>query len=371
MNILLFLAVLVALIVVHEWGHFLAAKMFGIKVEEFGIGYPPRAWRIGKMGETVYTINWIPFGGFVKIFGQELGEDVPKSEEKRALVTQSAWKQAIVFVAGVVFNWIFAFILFAATFMMGAPFAIDEKSVTNPEEAILAISNVFPGSPAEVAGLKAGDTLVALVSDKETIQSPLPSEVTAFIKNNGGEPIQVFYKRGQGEVSQAGNVSLVPTHGIMEGKQGTPAIGIGMTLIASEKQGVVSSIILGAKKTYYTTIAIAVGTGRFIKDAVTGNADWQTVAGPVGIVGLVGDASSLGIIHLMTFTAMISVNLAIINLIPIPALDGGRLLFVIIEGVTRRKIPSSIAGVLNMIGFAAIILLMIVITYHDITKIVS
>jgi len=375
MNIILFLAVLVALIVVHELGHFLAAKFFGIKVEEFGIGYPPRAWRIGKIGETVYTLNWLPFGGFVKIFGEGLGEDVPEADRKRALVSQAYWKQAIVFVAGVAFNWIFAFILFTASFMMGSPVAVDEATVVRGESAtVLAISNVLPSSPADVAGLKAGDSIVALVSGsagEDSVQAPLPSEVSSFIGAHAGQNVQVFYKRNVAGEEVAGNVEIIPSHGVLAGKQGTPAIGIEMVLVSSEKQGIVDSIILGAKKTYRATIPIAVGTAQFIKSAVTGTADWQTVAGPVGIVGLVGDASSLGLVHLLTFTAMISVNLAIINLIPIPALDGGRLLFVIIEGVTRRKIHAGVAGALNMIGFAAIILLMLVITWHDIVKIVS
>ncbi len=361
-----------ALIVVHEMGHFLAAKMFGIKVEEFGIGYPPRAWRIGKIGETVYTLNWLPFGGFVKIYGESLGEEVPVAERRRALVSQSAWKQAIVFVAGVAFNMLFAFVLFSATFMMGSPVAVDEATVVKGDNAaVLAISNVLPNTPADVAGLEAGDTIVALISDEDEVQAPLPSEVSSFIGAHAGESVQVFYKRTIGGEEVTGNVEIIPSHGVLAGKQGTPAIGIEMVLISSEKQGIIDSFVLGAKKTYRATIAIAVGTGQFIKAAVTGSADWQTVAGPIGIVGLVGDASSLGLVHLLNFTAMISVNLAIINMIPIPALDGGRLLFVIIEGVTRRKIHGGVAGLLNMVGFAAIILLMLVITYHDIGKIVS
>ncbi len=372
MNIILFLAVLVALIVVHELGHFLAAKFFGIKVEEFGVGYPPRAWRIGKIGETVYTLNWLPFGGFVKIFGESLGEEVPESERKRALVSQAKWKQAIVFVAGVVFNMIFAFLLFTMTFMMGSPVAIDEKNITKGDQsAVLAISNVLPNSPADVAGLKAGDTLVALVAGNRDVQAPLPSEVGGFIGDHAGESVQVFYKRSVAGEEVTGNVEIVPSHGVLTGKQGTPAIGIEMVLISSEKQGIIDSVILGAKKTYRATIAIAVGTGKFLKSVVMGNADWQAVAGPVGIVGLVGDASSLGLVHLLNFTAMISINLAIINMLPIPALDGGRLLFVIIESITRRKIHSGVAGILNTIGFAAIILLMLVVMYNDIVKIVS
>ncbi len=372
MEILLFLAVLVVLIVVHELGHFLAAKMFNIKVEEFGVGYPPRAMKLGKIGETVYTLNWIPFGGFVKIFGESIGEDVPKELRKRALVTQKRWKQAVVFAAGVVFNVLFAWALFSASYMMGSPVVVDETSVDkSSDQIVLAVSGVLPNSPAEVAGLKPGDTITALVSGEDDIKTPLPSEVSGFISDNAGQGVQVFYKRGNGDNAVIGNVEIIPSHGVLNDKQGTPAIGIQMVLISNEKQSIVQSIILGADKTYRATVAIAVGTAKFLKSAVTGSADWQAVAGPIGIVGLVGDASSLGWIHLINFTAMISINLAIINMIPVPALDGGRLLFVGIESITRRKIHSGVAGILNTVGFGAIILLMLIITYNDIIKIVT
>ncbi len=370
MSILLFLGVLIVLIVVHELGHFLAAKMFNIKIEEFGVGYPPRALKLGKIGETVYTLNWIPFGGFVKIFGESLGEDVPEELRKRALVTQKRWKQAVVFAAGVVFNVIFAWILFSASYMMGSPIVVDEKLVDRSSgEIVLAISGVLPSSPAYVAGLEPGDTITALSSSDNEIKNPLPSDVSKFISENAGQEVQVFYQRGSGDNITVGSVEIIPSHGVLSDKKGTPAIGIQMVLISNERQSVWRSIILGADKTYRATIAIAVGTAKFLKSAVTGNADWQAVAGPIGIVNLVGDASSLGLIHLINFTAMISINLAIINMIPIPALDGGRLLFVAIESITRRKINSSVAGVLNMIGFGSIILLMLVITYNDIIRI--
>ncbi|MCD5384647.1 MAG: site-2 protease family protein [Candidatus Pacebacteria bacterium] len=379
MEIILFLAVLVVLIVVHELGHFLAAKLFGIRVEEFGIGYPPRALTLGKIGETIYSLNWLPFGGFVKIFGEGLGEDVPESERRRALVSQKAWKQAVVFVAGVTFNVIFAWVLFSASFMMGSPMAVDEARVKSGEldrnGPVLAVSAVLPNSPADIAGLKPGDSITALASNSDDVQNPLPSDVSSFIANHAGESVQIYYKRQvSGHFEQelvVSSVEITPSHGVIASKQGTPAIGIEMVLVSAERQGVGSAMILGAQKTYRATIVIAVGIGKFIKSALTGSADWRAVAGPVGIVGLVGDASSLGLLHLLNFTAMISINLAIINLIPIPALDGGRLVFVAIEGVTRRKIHSGVVGALNMLGFAAIILLMLIITYHDVIKIVT
>lgn len=367
MSILLFLAVLVALIVVHEWGHFLAARLFRIRVEEFGIGYPPRAWRLGKWGDTEYTLNWLPFGGFVRIFGEALGADVPKSERRQALVTQVWWKQAVVFVAGVTFNVLFAWLLFTITFIQGAPVALSEQQLELGVIPELAISAVVSGSPADIAGLQAGDIVHSLSVGTTVLTNPLPSTVRAFVSEHAGEHIELTYSTKESTEQQT--AELTPAHGILSSTPGTPAIGIEMLLISHSKRSVGEAVVLGVEKTYTTTILTAVGTTHFLVAALTGNAHWESVAGPIGIASLVGDASALGLQALLNFVAVISVNLAIINMLPVPALDGGRLLFVLIEAATHRKIPGSVAGALNMVGFAAIILLMLIISYHDVANI--
>ncbi len=374
MSVALFLIILIALIVVHELGHFLAARFFGIKVEEFGIGYPPRALRMGKIGDTVFTLNWLPFGGFVKIFGEGLGEEISDAYKKIALVTQSWWKQSIVFVAGVVFNWIFAFVLFVVTFLLGTPMVIEEGDMGSDfdiSNVYLVVSDVLPGTPAHIAGIKPGDKIVSLVAGDVFLDNPLPSQVADFLSYNAGNAVNVFYKRNIAGRETPMNVELVPSHGVLASDQNRPAIGIEMVLITEGKLGILDAVKKGAEKTYIATIAIAKGSWEFIKSALVGKADWQNVAGPVGIAGMVGDAASVSLTHLLTFTAMISINLAIINLLPIPALDGGRLLFVLIEGATGRKINYRIAGWINAIGFVALIVLMLFVTWNDILKLIS
>lgn len=366
MNILLFLAVLIILIGVHEWGHFVTARIFGIRVDEFGIGYPPRAWLFGKWGDTEYTLNWLPFGGFVRIFGEELGSNVSKSDRAIALVTQTWWKQAIVFVAGITMNILLAWVLFSITFLQGAPVAIDETSV-EANNAKVAITGVVPGSPADLADLQPGDIIVSLESDGTELSYPLPSEIRDFIKEYGGEPITMVYER-EAE-GKAFTTEVTPVHGVLDTTPGTPAIGIEMILLSQEPRDIKTSIVLGAKKTYAITIATAQGVYAFLTGAFTGTANFSEVAGPIGIAGMVGDASALGLQHLFEFVAIISINLAIINMLPVPALDGGRLLFVLIEAVTGRRIPTALSATLNTIGFTALIALMIFITYHDVVKI--
>jgi len=215
MSFVLFIAVLVILIIVHELGHFLVAKFFKIGVDEFGIGYPPRAFTIGKFKGTTYTINWLPFGGFVRIFGERLGVPYSDEDKKRAFVHKPKLIQASVLVAGVVFNLIFAWILFSITLMAGAPTAITEEEAIGLESKLI-VSSIVVGSPADVAGLKAGDTITALTAGDDEVLSPLPSEVSGFIASHAGEAVQVSYNRNMsGGTEVAGDVEIIPSHGVI------------------------------------------------------------------------------------------------------------------------------------------------------------
>ncbi len=366
MSLALFIGVLVLLIVVHECGHFLVAKLFGIRVDEFGVGYPPRAFTLGKRGATTYTINWLPFGGFVRIFGERNDDEYSPEEAQVAFVKKSRWIQSLVLVAGVVFNVLFAWLLFSATLMIGAPASIEEADAEGVDTQ-LVISSVMVNTPANAVGLMAGDEIVGVVSHDDSVTNLVPTETSEFIKAHAGDEIVVTYLRDKEEKE----VIVTPAHGVLEGSPGTPAVGIAMTLVAERSLPVIPAISQGFTQTIYSLKSVTVGLGVFFGSIATGTADWAQVAGPVGIAGLVGDASSVSFVYLLYFTAFISINLAVINLIPLPALDGGRLLFIAIEGITRRPIHEGTATVLNVIGFSLLIVLMIVVTYHDIARLIS
>lgn len=366
MSIILFIAVLVILIVVHELGHFLVAKLFRIRVDEFGIGYPPRAFVLGLWRGTTYTINWLPFGGFVRIFGERNRDDYTEEEKKVAFVYKPRLVQASVLIAGIVFNLLFAWILFSGTLMLGAPVAISEADATHIPTR-LVVSSVVVGSPADAAGLHAGDTLISLSSNKDKITHLLPSTVVSFVESHVGKAMTISYIRSSTS-KKVQTVSIDSAQGVLVKSPGTPAIGIAMALIATKTLPVTTALTQGFTTTVRIFGEVAVGLYTFLISVVSGTANLSQVAGPIGIAGMIGNAASVGFLYLLYFTAFISINLAVINLIPLPALDGGRLLFVIIESITRKSINEKVAMWFNVIGFSLLLLLMVVVTYNDVIR---
>lgn len=364
MSILLFFLVLFILILVHEWGHFITAKKTGMRVDEFGIGFPPKAVSFKREGdETEYTLNWLPIGGFVKIWGEngeEKTEGLSEAERARAVGARPKWAQALVLVAGVTMNILFAWLLFTVTYMVGVQTPVDEAVAT--EAADLYLISTVPESPA--ASLPTGAIITSVSFAAETVLSPTPTEFSDMVQRAQSEPLSVAYTHDDEEQV----VSLVPVQGLVNDRPEQYAVGATLSLIEIEQLGLFSAIGAGFKTTLFGLVSIASGLWNLLSQAVVGDADFSQVAGPVGIVGMVGDAAAYGITALLTFTAIISLNLAVINLLPFPALDGGRLVFVAIEAVTRRPIPSEWAGRLNLVGFALLMLLMIVVTYNDILR---
>ncbi|MEX0919016.1 MAG: RIP metalloprotease RseP [Candidatus Paceibacterota bacterium] len=371
MSVILFIAVLAVLILVHELGHFLIAKWAGIRVDEFGLGFPPKLW--GKQyGETVYSLNAIPFGGFVKIHGETPDEaegDGPVQpsypggpDAERSLVNKSKPVQAAVMVGGVFFNFLLAWLLFSVGFMSGLPMsaeAVPTGGVIREEK--LTIVQVMPDSPAD-GKLAVGDRLWRLSTETEELTAPLTAtEAASFIHRQAGQVIDFHLNRGGEELV----VSLMPVAGLTA--EGV-AVGISLDDIGLVSLSPWRAVMAGAQYTAELTVLMVVTLGQILTDLISGSGMEAAVVGPVGIVGLVGDAASLGIIHLLIFTALISVNLAIINLIPFPALDGGRLLFIAIEAVKGSPIPPKVANTLNLIGFSLLILLMLFVTYKDIMR---
>ncbi len=364
MSVLIFIAVIVALIVVHEFGHFVAAKLSGMRVDEFGLGYPPRALTIAKVGETEYTLNWLPFGGFVKIYGEDGGE-----HGSRAFSSRPRILQAIVLVAGITMNLLFAYVLITGALVAGTPRALMQDEVAGARDAQLMVANVLPGSPAARAGLIAGDAILSAEDGHYAFSGVVPSEFTKFVSDgNGNTTITLSVKHADGKEE---TVFARPEAGLLSSDPSRAVLGVEVATVGVVPLSFTAAIAEGASLTWGATKLTAIGLWHFFYNVFTFSADLSQVSGPVGIAGVVGSASAQGFGDLLSIMAIISINLALINLIPIPALDGGRLLFVIIESVIRRPIKASVARVLNSIGFIFLILLMVVVTAHDIFKIVG
>lgn len=370
MNILLFLAVLVVLIVVHELGHFIVAKKNGIRVDEFGIGFPPRAFTFWKKGDTSYTLNWIPFGGFVKILGEDPEDpEAEGSDRSRSLNHKSKLVQVSVLAAGVGMNIVLAWVLFSVSFLSaGVPISLlDNEAISNAENLSVVVTQVLSKSPAEEAGIVSGDVILSVSSLNERVELLVPEEITSFIRSHESEELLVMVERGE----QVFNTQMQARKGLIEGEVDRFAIGIGMGLAGEVYLSPIAAIFKAFVFTGEMFVAITVAIVGFFASALTLSADLSQIAGPIGIVGLVGDAASLGIIPLLMFTAFISLNLAVINLLPFPALDGGRILFVFIEAIKGSPISPTVTRTLNTIGFVLLILLMLVVTYSDILRIVG
>ena len=370
MTIFLFILVLVALIVVHEFGHFVVAKLSGMRVDEFGVGYPPRIWAF-KKGETEYSFNWIPFGGFVKIFGEDEGssEMGDSKESDRAFARRPRILQALTLVAGIAMNLFFAYVLISLVLYIGTPRALTSEEALQAPDASVVVASVLPDSPASVAGFKPGDSIVKISNEEEaTFTGYDTNDFTDFIaRSESDKPLTFSVIRDAKEIT----ITASPHAGAIVSEPKRPALGVSVATVGTIPVSLMQAPIEGATLTWELTKETGKGLIKFFSSIFMFTANLSEVSGPVGIAGAVGTAYSQGFAQLMTITALISINLALINLLPIPALDGGRLFFVIIESITRRPIKPVVARTVNAVGFGLLLLLMLVITAHDIFKVVA
>jgi len=353
---LIFLIVLAVLIFVHELGHFLAARASGIRVDAFKIGFGPRLihW---KRGDTEYGVNLIPFGGFVKIHGENPDEESTSgADAHRSFATKPRWKQVIVLASGVLFNFIFAWLIYSVVFMAGVTATSDSfgTSVGSFSNERIMITLISPGSPADKAGLKEGDVLPG--TSIEAIQNE--------ISDSMGSQLAFEYMRN-GETK---TVDVTPVTGLVADKY---AIGIAMDEVGDLHFSFFSAIGQSFRYTLIMIKGTAAGLYGFVASIFHGTANLSDVSGPVGIAGIVGNAASLGFTYLLMITALISINLGVINVIPFPALDGGRILFVLIEGIIRRRISPRFTNTVNAVGFGLLMILMIVVTWKDVARLIK
>ncbi len=360
MSFVIFILILVALILVHEFGHFSVAKWFKVRVDEFGIFFPPKLFG-KKFGETEYTFNSLPFGGFVRIFGENPGEG---GGDPRALSSKNRSVQAAVILAGIVFNILFAWLILSMGYMAGFPSAPGRESFGEVRDVKVMIADIQADSPAIQAGLKPGDAIVAIETATGKITPTTAQEVTDFIAAHQEESHIITVARG----NETENILVKPEGGIVEGRK---AIGIQPAELGTLQLPPHLAVAQGALLTKDMVVATAQGLLGFFGRIVQGSADFSAVAGPIGIVALGGSSVEQGYVAIIFLTASISIALAIFNLLPIPGLDGGRLLFIIIEAIIRRPISQRLSVALTLAGFALLICLMLVVSYHDIARLTS
>jgi len=355
-TLIIFILVLAILILAHEFGHFIVAKKSGLIVEEFGFGFPPRIFGV-KKGETLYSVNLLPLGGFVKI----LGEDGSEPDNPKSFSSKSAGVRGLITASGVFMNFLLAAFLLVVGFCIGIPQIIDQNNKSLAKNAEIQIVAVSSDSPAQTAGVKMGDVIKYLkIKDNNIAVSEIPT-LQDIINNNKGREISLGLERGGKTLEIKATPRINPPEG--EGALG----------IALAKTGVISypwyqSFWLGVKSTFAITWAIITGFFGLLKNLITSGKIPQDIAGPVGIAVLTNQAATLGFIYLLQLVAIISLNLAVLNLLPFPALDGGRLLFIGIEKIKGSKVNPKVENAIHSIGMFLLIALILLITYHDILK---
>ncbi len=346
-SIISVLGVFIVLIIAHELGHFVAAKASGVKVEEFGLGLPPRLFGV-KRGETLYSLNAIPLGGFTKMAGEE-DPKVPRS-----LASKSIGTRLLVLSAGSLMNLLLPILLLSIAFM------VPHSMVTEP----VVIKEVAPNSPAAAAGIEAGDVIISI--NEKPVRNT--GDLHRYIYLNLGQEITLLTEHGD----STKEVQLIPR---WKPPEDEGAIGISLDIDAvMSNQTIVSqhypfweAIPLGVSTCMETFVLFKNG----IISMIIGAAPVE-FAGPVGIAQLTGEVARAGISPLLVFAAFLSINLAIINLFPLPALDGGRIAFVLLEWVRRgKRVSPKTEGLVHFIGFAMLMAVILLITYQDIIRIIS
>ena len=373
-TLLIFLAILAVLVLSHEFGHFIAARKSGMKVYEFGFGFPPRVLGIqftkdvnGKNklrfigrkkiqeeeslgGGTIYSFNLIPLGGFVRIKGEEGQETGPDS-----FVSKPAWQKAIVLAAGVTMNIILAWVLLSVGFGIGIP-----QSVEGAEQGMVIkdrhveIVQVMRDKPADKAGLKPGDIFLQ-VGD---IVNPELTAMQDYVDAHKNETISITIKRGEEVIVK--DITTFVYEDTGRGGLGVAIVDAGLVSYPWHKAVWYGFLATGA---YLKGILISFFL--LFKGLFSGAAVGEALSGPVGIAVMTGQVAKMGMAYLINFTAVLSLNLAIINILPIPALDGGRLLFLGISKIIRRPLSQKYEQLAHTLGFAVLMILVVLVTIKD------
>ncbi|TSC72047.1 MAG: hypothetical protein G01um101470_433 [Parcubacteria group bacterium Gr01-1014_70] len=362
-TLLIFLIVIAVLVLSHEFGHFIVAKWKGMRVDEFGFGFPPRLFG-RQFGETFYSVNLLPFGGFVRIWGEDDPSFAEASEGavpelSRNFASRSVWDRFLVLVAGVFMNFVLAYIIFIVGHGMGIPSVLGDTQTAR--DVVVRVVDVIPGSPAERAGIRMGDGIRELRSASETLSVTEITEVQEFVKDNAGRDIVLTLERGSNKIE-------LPVIIRAEAPAGEGLLGIAMAKIGIVSVPWYRAPWEGLRTTFSTTKVVANGLLFFFTNIFSVEVR-SSVAGPVGIAQVAGEASALGFIYLLQLVAVLSINLALLNLLPIPALDGGRVFFLLVEKLRGAPVSMRTSQFAHTAGFVVLIFLMLVVTYFDLTRI--
>ncbi|MCX6780247.1 MAG: RIP metalloprotease RseP [Candidatus Magasanikbacteria bacterium] len=375
-SLLYFLAVLAILVVSHEFGHFIFAKKTGMGVHEFGFGFPPRflgiqfkknnkkQWRLvwgnrdlNESDEeygTVYSLNWLPLGGFVKIKGEN-GEE---ASDPDSFAAKKFWQKSLVLCAGVLMNILLAFVLLTAGYVIGLPQNVDSMTdVSRVSDRRIEILQILPRKPAEAAGIQAGDVILQ-VGD---LQNPRLKQMQEYIDAHKNEQLLVRVKRNDQIIEK----KIQP---VVYNDTGKGGIGVAIAEVGTVRYPFFSAIWQGVKTTIFYLKEIIVAFYLLLKGLFAGNGVGEAVSGPVGVAVMTGRVAKLGWIYLIQFAAMLSLNLAVFNILPIPALDGGRQLFLIIAKLRGKPVSQKLEQIFHTIGFALLMLLVLVVTVRDIAN---
>lgn len=352
--IISFVLVVGMLVLVHELGHFFAARRAGVAVEEFGFGFPPRLWA-KKTKKMLISINWIPLGGFVKIKGVAGDDHAVQTHHgaKDSFSSQSFTKRFLILFAGILMNILLSWVLLTGVYALGFSESINGEAIqTSLAKGTVSINLVLEGSPAEQAGVQAGDQIISIdgqdVGSIQNAQSAISDSSTST---------QLTLLRQNETV-----VLDVPVTTIGE----VTGIGIGLAV----KYPAWVSIWLGLRESVKLIGLIFVGLAELIKGIFADGQVSEGVVGPVGIAVISGQAVQLGLVYVLYFAALLSANLAIFNLLPLPALDGGRLLFLLIERIQGKPVNQKTEAIVHGIGFISLLLLAALITLRDVIHLI-
>ncbi len=363
LTILIVITSIIILMAIHEFGHFILAKKFGVRVDEFGIGYPPRIFG-KKYGQTFYSLNLLPLGAFVKIYGDEadpfIQGESSKGKDPQSFNSKTVFQRSLILFGGVASFWIIAFILLSFVFATGTPKAISDD--VQALGARVQITSVAAGSPAQKAGIIPGDIIIKVKSQKSKVKSiDKIKEVQEFIETAKGEEIVVVVQRGNDIL----DLTLTPR---VSPPEGEGAMGVGLVRTVMMKYSWLEAPIRGAEAVLAITFLIIKGLYQAAEGLIFGLPSKAQVVGPIGLGTMMAQAVQLGLGYFLQFIATISIYLAVFNLLPIPALDGGRLLFLSFEKIKGRPINQRIEQKINTLFFFLLVGLMILVTIKDISR---